>query len=903
MPETYEKLIAENAMLRKRIEKAKAIYPAIETLNSFITSAPVGILILDADMRYVHINEYLAQMNGLPVDAHLGKKLNEVVPDLYAQTAEIFYKVLNQGTVVLDGVVVGETPKAPGIKRTWSVFWFPVSGPDGQANRVAAIVQEITQQITVEVQLRQAQATEKIVSDRVATLMENLTEGFCVFDPDFRFVYMNAAGARFIDRSRQELIGKTQWEVFPASVGTTLEREFRRAMVERVTIEFQNHYASWDLWFAIKAYPADDGGLCVLYRNITEVKRIADAKHRANELIERAFDTQSVGIIEWDLDRVLITSASSHFLQMVGYTKEDVVAEKLNFRAMTPPEWTRINDAAIALMRKNGSVPAYEKEYQRKDGTRVPIMIAGVCFENSFTQGMSLIIDLSNVKRAEADLRASEARFRVAAGAVSSIIWTTNAEGMMTGEQASWKKFTGQDQKSFEGYGWSQCVHPDDVQATIKVWQKSVSDIVEFGFEHRVRRWDGLWRLCTVRAMPVFDIDGAVREWVGVHTDVTMHREAEAKMAASELRYRRLFESAKDGILILEADTATITDANPFISEILGYSHNELLGKELWQIGLFKDVEASKKAMRELQDKGYIRYDDLPLITIGGRKINVEFISNLYGEASEAVIQCNIRDISERKGMEESLRQQAVELLSADNQKNVFLATLAHELRNPLAPIRTGIQLIRRVRNDPVVFDQCLTMMERQLRQMVHLIDDLLDISRITQGKLDLRKQRIELTAILDSAIETSRPSIEAKGHQIVMVTPPQPVFLHADMTRLAQVFSNLFNNAAKYSNANGRIEVTAELEGDDVCVRVRDFGIGITPELLTKIFDMFSQLSSSLEKSDGGLGIGLSLVKRLVELHGGSVQAYSEGKGRGSEFVVRLPVETLDITASAYKN
>jgi PAS domain S-box-containing protein len=894
MHEKYGKLIAENAMLRKRLSKAEAIHPSIPTLNSFISLAPVGILVLDANMRYVHINEYLAQMNGLPLEAHLGKTLKEVVPDLFAKTAETFYKVLNEGTVIHDDFVVGETPKEPGILRTWSVAWFPISGPNGLPLGVGGIVQEITQQLKVETQLLQAQATEKKVLERAASLMENLTEGFCVFDRDFRFVYMNTAGARFIDMSRQELIGRTQWEAFPASVGTTVEREFRRAMVERVTIEFENHYAPWDLWYSIKVYPAENGGLCVLYRDITELKRIADVKHRADELIQRAFDTQSVGIIEWDLDRSLITSASRHFLQMVGYAVEDIDAEKLNFREMTPPEWTTINEDAIVVMRKNGSVAAYEKEYLRKDGTRVPIMIAGVCFENSKTQGVSLVIDLSNVKRAEADLRASEARFRVAAGAVSNIIWTNNAQGMMTGEQDSWKKFTGQDPQSYEGYGWSQCVHPDDVLATIKAWQKSVRDVVEFEFEHRVRRWDGEWRLCTVRAMPVFDIGGTVREWVGVHTDVTMHREAEAQMAASELRYRRLFESAKDGILILEADTATITDANPFISEILGYSLDELLGKELWQIGLFNDVEASKTAMRELQDKGYRRYDDLPLITKGGRQINVEFISNLYGEASEAVIQCNIRDISERRRLEESLRQQAVELLAADKQKNVFLATLAHELRN---------QLIRRVRNDQVVFDQCLTMMERQLRQMVHLIDDLLDVSRITQGKLDLRKQRIELSTILDSAVESSRPSIEAKGHQLVIVTPPHPVFLNADMTRLAQVFSNLFNNAAKYSDPNGRIEVIAELEGDEICVRVRDFGIGITPKLLTKVFEMFSQLTSSLEKSDGGLGIGLSLVKRLVELHGGSVQAYSEGERRGSEFVVRLPVEKFDITASAYKN
>ena len=187
--------------------------------------------------------------------------------------------------------------------------------------------------------------------------------------------------------------------------------------------------------------------------------------------------------------------------------------------------------------------------------------------------------------------------------------------------------------------------------------------------------------------------------------------------------------------------------------------------------------------------------------------------------------------------------------------------------------------------------EQTRTMMERQLGQMVHLVDDLLDVSRISQGKLELRKQRIELATVLNTAVETARPLIEAGGHELTIVAPPQPVSLDADLTRLGQVFSNLLNNAAKYSERGGRIRLAAERQGNDVVVSVKDTGVGIPPEMLPKIFDMFTQVDRSLEKSQGGLGIGLCLVKRLVEMHGGSVEAKSEGHGKGSEFFVRLPV------------
>jgi signal transduction histidine kinase/ActR/RegA family two-component response regulator len=250
-----------------------------------------------------------------------------------------------------------------------------------------------------------------------------------------------------------------------------------------------------------------------------------------------------------------------------------------------------------------------------------------------------------------------------------------------------------------------------------------------------------------------------------------------------------------------------------------------------------------------------------------------------------------LRDMTERKCAELQLQEQAVALKLADRSKNEFLATLAHELRNPLAPIRNALQVMRLAGGDGKAVDQSRAMIERQVQQMVRLVDDLLDLSRISSGKLELRRKRIELAGVINAALEASHPLIEACGHELTVTLPPEPVHLDADPTRLAQVFLNLLNNAAKYTPQGGHIWLTVERQNGEAVVRVRDTGVGIAAEMLPRIFELFTQVEGTLERSHGGLGIGLALVRRLVEMHGGTVEARSEGLGRGSEFLVRLPV------------
>jgi signal transduction histidine kinase/CheY-like chemotaxis protein len=230
------------------------------------------------------------------------------------------------------------------------------------------------------------------------------------------------------------------------------------------------------------------------------------------------------------------------------------------------------------------------------------------------------------------------------------------------------------------------------------------------------------------------------------------------------------------------------------------------------------------------------------------------------------------------------------ELRTSNHHKTEFLATLAHELRNPLAPIRNSLQLMEISPQDPQLLEQSRSMIERQVIQMVRLIDDLLDISRISRGKIELRKEHIDLSSVVTAAVEASRPLIDGRHHHLTIDVPKHPIPMYGDATRLSQVVLNLLNNAAKYTTAGGQIRLTVEDSPQSVSIKVRDNGIGIPREMLTQVFEMFTQVDRSLERTEGGLGIGLTLVKRLVELHEGSVEVRSEGEAKGSEFVVTLP-------------
>ena len=280
---------------------------------------------------------------------------------------------------------------------------------------------------------------------------------------------------------------------------------------------------------------------------------------------------------------------------------------------------------------------------------------------------------------------------------------------------------------------------------------------------------------------------------------------------------------------------------------------------------------------------------------------------NIYPAAQGLAVY--FRDISDRKRAEQELQRAEESLRQSDRRKSEFLALLAHELRNPLAPIANGVKILRLRAASDATSDRTLDMMDRQLKHLVRLVDDLLDVGRITSGKLQLRTQRVAMSDVLETAVESTRNQIEARGHQLVVDIRAQDVVAEADPDRLVQVFSNLLVNSAKYTERGGRILVALERRGHEAVVTVTDNGIGIPAQSVGEVFEMFSQLENRPKHTEGGLGIGLALVRRLVQMHGGTVSADSEGVGMGSTFTVRLPVEaaaesieTPDLRATAQR-
>ena len=510
-------------------------------------------------------------------------------------------------------------------------------------------------------------------------------------------------------------------------------------------------------------------------------------------------------------------------------------------------------------------------------------------------------IDQTHRRQAEIALHESRERFEKIVSQAATGVVEMDVAGNITLVNQKFCTMLGYTEDELLGTWIIDITAPDSVQKTLAAVESIVAEGRGRAVEKHYRRKDGSLMSATSSVNALRNAAGETHGLVAIVLDTTDSKLAAEALRASEERYRTLFDSMDQAFCVVDLhldandqptgwtflETNAAFSVHSGLADVVGKAHTLPSAPHVWWL------ESVRKVAKEGGNLRYERY-----VQGLGRWLDV-YLTRI-GEAGSTKVAALFRDITERKTAEEQLRRFAGDLEEADRRKTDFLATLAHELRNPLAPIRSGLGVLRLNRDATPAMARVREMMERQVTHMVHLIDDLLDVARISGGKLNLRKGEVALGPILASAVETSLPLIEAARHELTVEVPDDELFVDADATRIAQVVANLLNNAAKYTPPGGRIALSLRREGLEAVVAVSDTGVGIPEHALQSVFEMFSQVGSESERSQGGLGIGLSLVRQLVQMHGGSVLAESAGPGAGSRFTVRLPLLLKDAASAS---
>jgi len=487
---------------------------------------------------------------------------------------------------------------------------------------------------------------------------------------------------------------------------------------------------------------------------------------------------------------------------------------------------------------------------------------------------------------AEQVLTDSEARFRALVTASSDVVFRMSADFREL-RQLEGRMFMAAS--ALPNREWfEQYVFPADRERVLCAIQEAIARKSIFESEHRIFRADGTVGWTQARSVPMLDANGEIIEWIGMASDITPRKRAEQEFADQRRMYEAILTNTPDLAYVWNLEHRFIY-ANEGLLRMWGRTWDEAIGKNCLELGYepwhaamhdreIEQVIATRKPVRgEVPFNGSFgrRFYDYLLVPVIGASGEVEAVAG------------TTRDVTEHKQLESSL-------IDADRRKDEFLATLAHELRNPLAPIRNSVQLLKTSSPSEDTVRMARGIIERQVNHMVRLVDDLMDVSRITVGQVNLRNERVPLRRVLDDALEAAQPAIEAGKHRLQVDIPDAVVQIEGDGTRLSQVFQNLLDNAAKYTPPGGTITLRAKQVGDQIQVSVRDTGIGIASDMHPRVFELFSRVHQDDRIKTSGLGIGLSLAKKLVELHLGRIEVRSDGPGTGSEFIVTLPTVTV---------
>ena len=763
--------------------------------------------------------------------------------------------------------------------------------------------------------MRSAQARAGERGELLQVTLRSIGEAVITTDTEGRVTTLNAVAESLTGWTQSEALGQPLDRVFRILNEETrqpVENPATRALREGVVVGLANHTVL--IHKDGREQPIDDSaapirderghvsGCVLIFRDVAAQRRME--KERASQLLTARVlasivESSDDAIVSKSLDGV-IQSWNAGAERLFGHTAAQAVGRHISL--VIPPDRISEEDHIVARLKAGQRIEHFETERMHRDGRRllVSLTISPITDDAGQVVGASKIVrDVTSQRRAEererqllAEAAGANAKFQAffEQGALFAGIMAMDGtlvdanrlswEGCgFTKEQAVGKPF-------WDGPWWSPSA---DLVARIKDGSARAAAGETFRVETPYFVGDGSQRIADVTILPIRDEAGRVLFLAPTGTDITDRQRAEAERE----RFATVIESSTDFIGICDLNGI------PFFVNRAG----------LEMVGLDSLDAARATPVPEFffpEDRPRILEEFFPSVLEKGHgEVEVRFrhfktgaarwmaykVLTVKDAAGQPVALATVsQDITARKSMEDNLRSLAAELSEADRRKDEFLATLAHELRNPLAAISNAVQVLRHGGRDSKTVDSTSEMLERQVGQVSRLVDDLLDMSRITQGKIELRKDHVELTPILDQAVETARALLESRHHDLTVTLPSGPIYLQADAARLAQVVGNLLSNASKFTDDGGHIGLAVEREGKNVVIRVRDTGIGIAAADLPRLFDMFTQVDTSLERSRDGLGIGLTLVRALVEMHGGAVEARSAGLGQGSEFVVRLP-------------
>ena len=509
-------------------------------------------------------------------------------------------------------------------------------------------------------------------------------------------------------------------------------------------------------------------------------------------------------------------------------------------------------------------------------------------------------------------LRESEQRYRSLVRVTTAIVSVTDREGCFVTPQSEWERYTGQPWEEHRGYGYLDAIHPDEREAARAAWENVRRRREIFEYEARLRHAaSGRHRYCVGRAVPVFAADGSVREWVTSIVDVDEQRRAEMMLRASEAEWRLVFESAREYAIFTADRERRITRWNPGATRLLGYEEGEIVGR-IGDVLFTPEDRAAGVAVREAEiavregraenERWHVRKD-------GSRFWASGLMMPLENERGEIAGLVKImRDMTASKRAEEEreellhiAEQARIEAEGASRAKDDFLATLSHELRSPLQAAVGWVTLLRAGNLSPEQQAKAVTTLERSVRHQVQLVNDLLDVSRILTGKLYIETSLVDLGLVVEQVREEFQVEARNRGIELTLDSSLDCGSVDGDLARIGQIFRNLIANALKFTPSGGRVTIGCARDADRVVVSIADTGQGIASDFLPHVFDRFSQADTTITRQHGGLGLGLGIVRHLVELHGGSVEAHSAGVGRGATFRVSLPIAVTPVwTAGA---